>query len=824
MKTKTNYNLGELAQILNAKLIGDKEQTIEEYYFDTRTIVCPTNGLFITLKGLQKSGAYYLDEAYQKGIRSFLVSSIPAQPKDGANYLLVQDVLVALQMLAKHHRQRFTLPLFGITGSNGKTVVKEWLYQLLWNEYNIARSPKSYNSQLGVPFSVLLIDEHNDLGIFEAGVSQPNEMQALRCILQPTTAILTNIGSAHLENFLDRRSLALEKIQLLEAAQEIIYPADDELIEELISSNPVFDSKRRITFGKSDKATVQLKQYQTINGQSSIDIEISGVLFNIIIPFTDQASIQNALICCASIYSLNKNLNDYKSKFEKLLPIEMRLEIKEAINNSILINDAFNSDLISLKNALDTLAQQSRERKVLVLTDILQSKLADKELYQKTAELVNPYHFTEIVLIGEKISAYKKLFKSYVRAFSSTDDFLRHIQHENIHNEVILLKGSRIFQLEKISDYIEKKSHDTVLEINLEHLEHNIQTYRSLLKPETKIMAMVKANSYGIGSFEIANVLQQMKVNFLGVAIADEGKELRKAGISTPIIVMNPEQHSYATVIDYQLEPEIYTARVLQLFLQKLQEKQISQPFPIHIKLETGMNRLGFKPNQLDELIEILRSTNLVYVRSIFSHLATADIPTEKDYAQQQFGVFNSSYHYITDKIGYYPIKHILNSPGIVAYPQHQYDMVRLGIGMYGYCEYSDFMQKLENVVQFKTVISQINEIEKGETVSYGRRFTAERHSRIATLPVGYADGIRRSLGYGNAKVNINGQLAATVGTICMDMMMVDVTDIDCKAGDEVIIFGENPSLSKFAEWMQTIPYEVLTSISSRVQRVYYQE
>ena len=452
MKTKTNYNLGELAQILNAKLIGDKEQTIEEYYFDTRTIVCPTNGLFITLKGLQKSGAYYLDEAYQKGIRSFLVSSIPAQPKDGANYLLVQDVLVALQMLAKHHRQRFTLPLFGITGSNGKTVVKEWLYQLLWNEYNIARSPKSYNSQLGVPFSVLLIDEHNDLGIFEAGVSQPNEMQALRCILQPTTAILTNIGSAHLENFLDRRSLALEKIQLLEAAQEIIYPADDELIEELISSNPVFDSKRRITFGKSDKATVQLKQYQTINGQSSIDIEISGVLFNIIIPFTDQASIQNALICCASIYSLNKNLNDYKSKFEKLLPIEMRLEIKEAINNSILINDAFNSDLISLKNALDTLAQQSRERKVLVLTDILQSKLADKELYQKTAELVNPYHFTEIVLIGEKISAYKKLFKSYVRAFSSTDDFLRHIQHENIHNEVILLKGSRIFQLEKISD------------------------------------------------------------------------------------------------------------------------------------------------------------------------------------------------------------------------------------------------------------------------------------------------------------------------------------------------------------------------------------
>lgn len=824
MKTKTNYNLGELARLLNAQLIGNEEQTIEEYYFDTRTIVWPNNGLFITLNGLQKSGAFYLDEAYQKGIRNFLVSAIPPQPQTDANYLLVQDVLKALQKLAQHHRHRFTFPLIGITGSNGKTVVKEWLYQLLWNEYNIARSPKSYNSQLGVPFSVLLMDEQNDLGIFEVGVSQPNEMKALLTILQPTTAILTNIGSAHLENFLDRRSLALEKLQLLETAQEIIYPADDELIEELIAANPIFDTKRKITFGKSDKATVQLKQYQLINGQSSLDIEISGVLFNIIIPFTDQASIQNALICCASIYSLNKNLNDYKSKFEKLLPIEMRLEIKEAINNSILINDAFNSDLISLKNALDTLAQQSRERKVLVLTDILQSKLAEKDLYQKTAELVNPYHFTEIVLIGEKISTYKNLFDSYVRAFSSTDDFLRHIQHENVHNEVILLKGSRIFQLEKISELIEKKSHDTVLEINLEHLEHNIQTYRSLLKPETKLMAMVKANSYGIGSFEIANALQQMKVDFLGVAIADEGKELRKAGISTPIIVMNPEQHSYATVIDYQLEPEIYTSRVLQLFLQKLQEKQISQPFPIHIKLETGMNRLGFKPNQLDELIKILQSTNLVFVRSIFSHLATADMPSEKDYVQQQFAVFNSSYQYITDKIGYQPIKHILNSPGIVAYPEHQYDMVRLGIGMYGYSEYSDFMQKLETVVQFKTVISQINEIEEGETVSYGRRFTAERHSRIATLPVGYADGIRRSLGYGNAKVNINGQLAVTVGTICMDMMMVDVTEIDCKAGDEVIIFGENPTLGEFAAWMQTIPYEVLTSISTRVQRVYYQE
>lgn len=824
MKTKTKYTLQQINNIIGGQIFGQIDSKIEEYYFDSRTIVLPTNGIFIALKGIQKSGNFYINDAYQKGIRQFILTEKPTNLPDDANYILVDDALQAIQNLAQFHREKFDYPIIGITGSNGKTVIKEWLYQLLWEDYKIVRSPKSYNSQLGVPISVLLMDENKDLGIFEAGISAVGEMEKLANIIQPTLAILSNVGSAHLENFENENSLAKEKLVLLEKADKIIFDADDGRILKLINENSVLDQKQKFSFGRSENAKIQLLDYQIFNNKTSIKIKYDGILFNIIIPFTDKASIQNALICCTSIISLDLNLKDYITKFSTLHPIEMRLEIKEGINNSIIINDAFNSDLLSLKNALDTLAQQARERKVLVLTDILQSQLNKEELYGLTSELVNSYQFTEIILIGENISNFKNLFTSYVRAYHSTEEFLEHLKHENVNNEVILLKGSRIFQLEKISEYLEKRSHDTVLEINLEHLRHNIQTYRSLLNPTTKLMCMVKANSYGTGSFEVANALQQLNVDFLGVAIADEGKELRKAGISTPIIVMNPEQHSYATVIDYHLEPEIYTARVLKLFLQKLQEKQISQAFPIHLKIETGMNRLGFKSEQLDELIQLLQATNMVFVRSIFSHLATADMPNEKDFVQKQVEEFNASYEYISQKLGYKPIKHILNSPGIVANPEHQYDMVRLGIGMYGYSEYSDFMDKLKPAVTFKTVISQINEIETGESVSYGRRYIANRPSRIATLPVGYADGIRRTLGNGNSKVNINGNLVPVVGTICMDMMMVDVSNIECKEGDEVIIFGENPSISQYAKWLETIPYEVLTSISTRVQRVYYKE
>ncbi|QTV06681.1 bifunctional UDP-N-acetylmuramoyl-tripeptide:D-alanyl-D-alanine ligase/alanine racemase [Faecalibacter bovis] len=819
-----SYKLQTIVEIVSGQLIGDGQTPIEQIFFDSRLIVHPINGIFFALSGNQKDGHTFIADAYHKGIRTFVVQH-PIQQYNDINQIIVDDPLAALQAWAKHHRQQFNIPVIGITGSNGKTIVKEWLNQLLWKNFNISRSPKSYNSQFGAALSVLQLNQENNLGIFEAGISMPNEMEKLEEIIQPTIGVLTKIGNAHLENFDHEKHLILEKLKLFKNVDQLIYNIENDQLHQMIMEDEHLSKIDKITYGFSETALVQIKEITQVDSNTKISILHNQEIFDFTIPFQDDASIKNSLICLTTLIGLNIDYKQYKNNFSELLPIEMRLEIKEAINNSIFINDTFNSDLNSLKIGLNVLNQQKKTRKTLVLTDILQSNLSDEDLYKQAADLVNPYQFTEIVLIGDKISNYKDLFQSYVRSYKSTDDFLKQFKIQNVYDEAILLKGARPFHLEKIAEELETRSHDTVLEINLQNLIENIKTYRSLLKPTTKMMCMVKANSYGVGSFEVANVLENNGVDYLGVAIADEGKELRKAGISVPIIVMNPEQSSYSTVIEYQLEPEIYSFRVLDLFVKKLKEKQISRPYPIHIKLETGMNRLGFHESEYDHLIETLKNTPQVYVQSIFTHLATADMENEKDYANYQFNRFDNGYDILSKGLNIKPIKHCLNSPGIVAYNDHQYDMVRLGIGMYGYSEYSDFMtKKLKPVIQFKTVISQISELKVGETVSYGRRFKAERDSRIATLPVGYADGIRRSLGYGKGKVGVNGKLAPITGTICMDMMMIDVTDIDCKEGDEVIIFGSYPTLADYTKDLETIPYEVLTSIALRVNRVYYKE
>lgn len=819
-----NYNLQTIVDIISGQLIGDGQTLIEQIFFDSRLIVHPVNGIFFALTGNQKDGHTFIADAYHKGIRTFVVQH-PIQQYNDINQIIVDDPLKALQKWATAHRLQFNIPVIGITGSNGKTIVKEWLNQILWKDFNITRSPKSYNSQIGAALSVLQLNQENNLGIFEAGISKPNEMQNLQEIIQPTIGVLTKIGEAHLENFENQEELIHEKLKLFTHVNKLVYNIENEKLHQIILADEHLAKIDKITYGYSDNATVKIKGIDQEKSFTKISILHNQEIFDYTIPFQDDASIKNSLICLTTLIALNVDYKQFKNNFQELLPIEMRLEIKEAINNSIIINDSFNSDLNSLKIGLNVLNQQPKERKTLVLTDILQSKLEKDELYQKVADLVNPYQFTEIVLIGEQISKYKELFESYVRSYETTDDFLEQFKTQNVYDEAILLKGARPFQLEKILEELETRTHDTVLEINLQHLIENIKTYRSMLKPTTKMMCMVKANSYGLGSFEVANTLQNNGIDYLGVAIADEGKELRKAGISLPIIVMNPEQSSYSTVIDYQLEPEIYSFRVLDLFVKKLKEKQISKPYPIHIKLETGMNRLGFHEEEYDQLIETLKHTPQVYVQSIFTHLATADMEDEKEYVHFQLNRFNNGYKILSDGLSIKPIKHCLNSPGIVAYNEHQYDMVRLGIGMYGYSEYTDFMNKrLKPVVQFKTVISQISNLKIGETVSYGRRFTAERNSKIATLPVGYADGIRRSLGYGKGKVGIHGKLAPIVGTICMDMMMIDVTDIECNEGDEVIIFGSYPTLADITKDLGTIPYEVLTSIDNRVNRVYYKE
>lgn len=810
------YEIKELAEIISAEITGNPIGKIEEIYFDSRTIYQPNHAVFFAF-----SDNKYTSDAYKKGIRIFVVAQTEEIFED-AVYLKVPSPLKALQEWAKSHRKNFNIPIIGITGSNGKTIVKEWLNQLLWKDFSIVRSPKSYNSQIGVPLSVLQMKAENSLGIFEAGISKPGEMEILQEIIRPEIGILTHISSAHLENFSSKEKIIREKIKLFQNSEIIIYNSDNALVERILKE--IYSEKKFFTFGKKSDSTLQLISTQEVSKGTEIRIKYQSKEYSFQIPFQDEASIENILTVLTVIAALELDLTDYLPLTSHVLPIEMRLEIKEAIRDSVVINDSFNSDLHSVKVALDVLAQQAFPRKSLVLTDVLQSSLDKDELYQKVADLVNSHQIDDLVLIGEFIPKYKNLFQTAARTFENTDEFLKEISIQNVHNEAILLKGARPFQLEKISAFLEKKSHDTVLEINLKALVDNVNFFKSKLRPETKIMAMIKANSYGTGSFEIAQTLEHQKIDYLGAAYADEGVELRKAGITLPIMVMNPEQSSYSSIIDFKLEPEIYSSRVLDLFVQTLKEKSITEAYPIHLKIDSGMNRLGFRAEQIEELIQKLKSEKSLVVKSIFTHLATADMPEEKDFAQEQLRIFDEIYDKISVELNIKPVKHALNSPGIIHFPEHQYDAVRLGIGMYGISDDEETQKQLKNVVTFKTVISRISEIEAGETVSYGRRFKAERKTRIATLPVGYADGIRRSLGNGVGSVNVHGKLVPIVGTVCMDMLMLDVTDCPCKEGDEVIIFGENPSISEIAEQMATIPYEVLTSISSRVKRVYYRE
>ena len=812
------YDLKTLATIMHGTLHGDGNQLIEHIWIDSRHIVYAQNGIFFALKGAQLNGHDFLQDAYNKGIRTFVVSVLPKIPLENANFLIVDNTIQALQDWAKFHRTQFDYPVIGITGSNGKTIVKEWLYQLLFNNLKLIRSPKSYNSQIGVPLSVLEMEKGLDLAIFELGISQPNEMQTITEIAQPNIAVITNIGAAHSEFFPDRKQHIQEKINIGKNAKNIIFPYDDEALRKDIRN--YFTDKKLISFGSDKNADIQL-----VSGfnDANVVIDYQHKRYQFHLPFSDEASIQNAITCFAILTELNVNIDEISNNFEHLHAVEMRLEIKEGNHETVIINDAFNADLSSIPIALNVLNQQTKSNKTLILTDILQNRQKGEELYSEVANWVNSYPIQKVILIGKEISAFKDKFHHLAAKFNNTNAFLERLQTSDYQNEAILLKGARKFELEKISKKFERKSHDTILEVNLQNLLENVNYFRSKLQPKTKLMCMVKAFGYGTGGFEIAQALESHNVDYFGVAYADEGAELRQKGITTPIMVMNPEQSSYDTIIDFQLEAEIYSLRVLEKFTLKLIEKKIQTSYPVHIKLNTGMNRLGFKPNEVSELIQNLADNPYVKVKSIFTHLATSDIPSEKEFVHQQVATINEMYKKITFDLGYEPIRHILNSAGILNFPDYQMDMVRLGIGMYGISPDDSNKKHLKNVVTFKTVISQISELQEGETVSYGRKFTAEKPTKIATLPVGYADGVKRVLS-NKGQVAINGKLAKIVGTVCMDMIMVDVTEIPCAEGDEVIIFGENPTLEQVANQCDTISYEILTSISSRVKRVYLRE
>ncbi len=805
--------------VINAQFLGNSiSGIIDNISIDSRSLQNDNSTLFFAIDGVNHDGHNFIPSLIeQNGVAYFVVEKLPSELDTNANFLVVKNTIDALQKLAAYHRSLFDFPIIGITGSNGKTIIKEWLNFLLSPDYNIIRSPKSYNSQVGVPLSVLGINEKNNLGIFEAGISTINEMENLQRIIQPTIGVLSNIGSAHDEGFQDIGQKIKEKLKLFTAV-EILILNKNKTIEAFL--NPKI---KTFTWssdnGKADVFVIANEIFEA----TELKITFNKSCFTIKIPFQDQASVENAIQCFMVMLHFGYNQETIEERMQLLYPVEMRLKVKNGINNTTIIDDSYSSDFQSLKIALDFLENQKQhKKKTLVLSDIVQSGLITEELYSKVSQLIISNKIHRVIAIGKTILGYKHKFPKCI-AFNDTNDFINAFETLSFDNESILIKGARHFHFEEIVSLLEEKTHETVLEINLNAISHNLNFYKSKLDSKTKMMVMVKAFGYGNGGFEIAKLLSHHKVDYLGVAFADEGIALKNAGIDLPIMVLNPESTSFLAIIQHQLQPEIYSLKGLNAFLKIAEQKRLYH-FPIHIKLDTGMHRLGFQLNDFPELISKLKENTTVEVKSILSHMATSDDLEHQDFALSQIALFEELSSVIIKELKIYPIRHLLNTSGISNYPQAQYDMVRLGIGLYGISNDDDEQKQLETVGTLKSIISQVRVIQKGESVGYGRRFIAEKETKIATIPIGYADGISRHLGNSVGYVMIKNKKAPIVGSVCMDMLMVDITNIDCKEGSEVILFGKEPSVNQIAKLLDTIPYEVLTSISQRVKRIFYRE
>jgi len=818
------YTFSEIAEALGVKHTGEGKSKVERLLIDSRSLVQPEGTLFVALKTATNDGHKYIGELYQRGIRMFLVNEgYDIKAEKDASFIIVPDTLKALQKLAERHRKHFDIPVLAITGSNGKTIVKEWLYQLMSPDKIIVRSPRSYNSQVGVPLSVWQMDATHQLAIFEAGISQPGEMEKLEPIIKPTIGLFTNIGEAHGLNFSDVRQKIREKLKLFKHVQTLIYCCDYKEIDEEIKKDK--DLSKVNIFRWSKKVDADFKVNEVIVKQGTrLTAQYKSEHISLSIPFTDEASIENAIHCWAYMLLAGYENSVIAKRINHLQPVAMRMEMIEGMNDCTIINDVYNSDINSLSVALDFLNQQRQhERKTLILSDIVQGG-DEGEVYRKVAGIINARKPTRLIGIGETISKYAGSFELEKHFFSNTNEFLMHLPDFVFRDETVLVKGARSFEFEKISRSLQQKAHETVLQINLNSLVHNLNYYRSQLKPGGRIMAMVKAFSYGSGSFEIANVLQYHKADYLAVAYADEGVQLRTAGISLPIMVMNPEPGSFDTMIRYQLEPEVYSFRVLDMVLEAVKRSGSNQPLPVHIKLDTGMHRLGFQPIEIDKLVRELKETSDIKVQSVFSHLAASDADAHREFTLLQISRYKEMSEKIISTLGYPVMRHILNSAGITRYPEAQFDMVRLGIGLYGVGASDEEQKKLENVSALKTTISQINKLKSGETVGYNRRGVLAKDSVIATVAIGYADGYGRELGGGKGQIWVNGKPAPVVGDVCMDMCMIDITGIEAKEGDEAIVFDNIQALRQMAKGMNTIPYEVLTSLSGRVKRIYTHE
>lgn len=824
------YTIKSIAQATEGSVLsGDGDAVVKNLLIDSRKLSGTENVLFFAIKGERHDGHIYIEDLINNGVKSFIVSQKPHNEAllEKGNFILVDNTLNALQLLVAKHRAKFQIPVIGITGSNGKTIAKEWLYQLLRQDRNIVRSPKSFNSQVGVPLSVWQMGADHELAMFEAGISKPGEMHKLEKIVQPTIGLFTNLGLPHDENFEDHRQKALEKLNLFTHCEYLLYCRDYLVLDETIRQSAQLKDTKLITWSKKTRADLQIGRIS----KGAHETEIQGVFKNdfirISIPFTDEASIENAINCWLMMLHLGYENEKIAERMKLLSPVAMRLELKEGVNHCSIINDSYNSDLGSLQIALDFLEQQKQHpKKTLILSDILQSGKSDDSLYAEVAELLKRKKVDRLIGIGDSISKQADKFNIEKSFYPTTIAFLEKYDHSIFNNEVILLKGARKFGFEDINKVLQQKTHETVLEIDLNAIVHNLNYYKSLLLPATKVMGMVKAFSYGSGSHEIANILQFQRVDYLAVAYADEGIELRKAGITIPIMVMNPEAQSYDSMIHYNLEPEIFNFRVFELFADAIKRNvaSLEKPFPVHIKLDTGMHRLGFQKNELSELMIRIRNNANLRISSVFSHLAASGSPELDGFTRTQVQQFREMSEQFISFFDYKILRHILNSAGISRFPDAQFDMVRLGVGLYGIGVDTHEQKKLMNVSTLKSSISQINRIPAGESVGYNRAEIAEKDLTIATIPIGYADGLSRKHGNRRGKVIINGKDAPIVGNVCMDMCMVDISNIHCKEGDEVIVFGNEYPIAEFARIMETIPYEILTSVSQRVKRIYYQE
>ena len=832
-----SYSVEQIAEVIKARRVGDAPATIDWLLTDSRSLSFPEETLFFALATRHGDGACYIPELLERGVRNFVVGVETAKqveagqlPAEGVNYLVVTSPLKALQKLAAHHRNRFQVPVIGITGSNGKTVVKEWLHQLLSPERVITRSPRSYNSQIGVPLSVWRMDEQTQLGIFEAGISEPGEMRALQNIIKPTIGVLTNIGGAHQENFFSLQEKCMEKLTFFNECDVLIYDGDNDFIANCVAKSLL--PAREIAWSRKDiDKPLYISKVDKQADCTRIAYRYLEMDNTFTLPFVDDASIENSLNCLAVCLYMMLPPEAITERMARLEPVAMRLEVKEGKNDCLLINDSYNSDLLSLDIALDFLSRraaaasggQGEKKKTLILSDILETGQNAPTLYRQVAQLLGSRGVDRIIGVGSDISSCSSRFAQEKAFYPDTESLMKAIASRKLllKDEIVLIKGARKFGFDALTEMLEKKVHETVLEVNLGAMVANLDHFRSKLRPETKVTCMVKASAYGAGSYEIAKTLQEHHVDYLAVAVADEGAELRKAGITAHILIMNPERTAFKTMFDNRLEPEVYSFQLLEALVKEAEREGVAN-YPVHIKIDTGMHRLGFAPSDMPRLIERLKVQDAVMARSVFSHLVGSDSSEFDAFTRQQIEQFEATAAQLQSAFPHKILRHICNSAGIERFPGAQFDMVRLGIGLYGIDPVDNSV--LHNVSTLLTTILQIRDVPQEDTVGYSRKGHLIRPSRIAAIPIGYADGLNRHLGNGHAYCLVNGQKAPYVGNICMDVCMIDVTGIDCKEGDKVEIFGDHLPVTVLSDALGTIPYEVLTSVSTRVKRVYYQE